>query len=69
MFVCLCQAVSDSTIRAVIRSGARTVEAVGIASAAGTKCGKCRGMIATMIGREHEVLVGPGGPGSGESTR
>jgi hypothetical protein len=26
-------------------------------------------MIATMIGREHEVLVGPGGPGSGESTR
>jgi bacterioferritin-associated ferredoxin len=69
MFVCLCRAVSDSAIRAAIRAGANTVDAVGAACAAGTKCGKCRIMIETMIRHEHEVLIGPAGPGERGVTR
>ena len=66
MFVCLCRAVSDSTIRAAIRAGADSEDAVAAACGAGPNCGKCRPMIATMIEREHELLIGQRAPGAGE---
>jgi len=61
MFVCLCCAVSDTTIRHAIRSGARNTDAVGDACGAGTQCGKCRTMIEVMIMHETERLVRPTG--------
>lgn len=61
MFVCLCHAVSDRTIRDAIRAGARTVEAVGEACRAGTQCGKCRTAIEIMLLGREQVLVGPTG--------
>jgi len=56
MYVCLCRAVSDTTIVDAIRGGATTVEAVGQACAAGTNCGKCRTSIEFMILREQELV-------------
>jgi len=56
MYVCLCRAVSETTIVDTIRGGATTVEAVGQACAAGTNCGKCRTSIEFMILREQELV-------------
>ncbi|GMU79205.1 MAG: hypothetical protein AMXMBFR46_19980 [Acidimicrobiia bacterium] len=70
MFVCLCEAVSDTVIRDAIRSGAQTVEAVGRACKAGTSCGKCRTTIEWMIVREMQrdaLVTGPSGRTSEES--
>lgn len=69
MFVCLCGAVSDTTIRGAIRAGASTVEEVGDACMAGTQCGKCRTTIEMMLLWESEQLVGPGGRGTEEAGR
>jgi bacterioferritin-associated ferredoxin len=56
MYVCLCRAVSDTTIVDAIRDGANTVDAVGRACNAGTQCGKCRTTIEFMILREQEMV-------------
>jgi len=56
MYVCLCRAVSETTIVDAIRGGATSVEAVGQACAAGTNCGKCRTSIEFMILREQELV-------------
>ena len=47
--VCVCHAVGANAIRAAILGGARTVDGVGEACAAGTNCGSCRPEIAAMI--------------------
>ncbi len=52
MIVCLCRVVTDRTVRESIRGGARTVEEVGASCRAGTSCGACRPMIASMIHEE-----------------
>ena len=41
MYVCICHAVSDAHLDAVIASGARTEDEVGEACYAGTGCGNC----------------------------
>ena len=57
MYVCLCKAVNDRTIRSCIKGGARSVHDVGRACGAGTDCGSCRGMIREML--EDEVDEAP----------
>ena len=49
MIVCLCLAVSDRTIEAVLAKGASSVEAVGAACGAGTECGSCQPALQRMI--------------------
>lgn len=49
MYVCLCKGVSDRTVLATIRAGARTVNDVSKRCGAGTDCGACRGTIRDMI--------------------
>lgn len=49
MIVCLCRAVSDRAIRAARDGGARTLQAIGDATGAGTCCGCCRGTIAGIL--------------------
>jgi bacterioferritin-associated ferredoxin len=49
MIVCLCRAVQERTVRAVIAQGTRTVEAVGAICGAGTDCGACCPMLTAMI--------------------
>jgi len=49
MIVCLCKAVSSSTVRRVIDEGALTTDEVGRACGAGTDCGGCRGAIDDLL--------------------
>jgi bacterioferritin-associated ferredoxin len=49
MFVCVCKAVTDKEVEAVIDGGAITVDEVTAKCQAGGDCGACRGMIEDMI--------------------
>jgi bacterioferritin-associated ferredoxin len=49
VWICLCEAVTSATIRDVISSGARTLEDVEAACAAGTVCGKCKRNIHLLL--------------------
>ena len=49
MWVCLCEAVTSTTIREAIEAGAGSVNEVGKECGAGTVCGKCKRTIAVMV--------------------
>jgi bacterioferritin-associated ferredoxin len=49
VIVCCCRAVSDRAIRVARDAGASTVEAIGVATGAGTCCGCCKGTIARLL--------------------
>ena len=53
MIVCICRRVSENTIRAAIRDGAETIDAVGSACRAGTGCGACHETICEMIAEQQ----------------
>lgn len=59
MYVCICARVRECEVRAAIRRGARSEDAVGDACGAGTRCGMCVGRIEELIGEEPpaEALV------------
>lgn len=57
MIVCVCKGVACSKIRALLRDGVDSVEAVGEACGAGTDCGSCRDMIEEMIDEELPVTA------------
>ncbi|HET8659000.1 MAG TPA: (2Fe-2S)-binding protein [Micromonosporaceae bacterium] len=52
MYVCVCNRVRDCEVRAAIRCGARSEEAVGTACGAGTGCGSCLERIGDLIDEE-----------------
>lgn len=54
--VCACHGVGRNTIRAAVRGGAESLDAVGAATRAGTNCGACRSEIATLIRTETAVV-------------
>jgi bacterioferritin-associated ferredoxin len=56
MFVCVCRAVSDETVRTAIQAGAKSVEAVTAACCAGDDCGACHAMIEDMIEETHGTV-------------
>ncbi len=49
MYVCICRAVTEETVRAAIQDGAQSVEAVTAACCAGDDCGSCHQVIEDMI--------------------
>lgn len=49
MYVCICRAVTEESVRAAIEGGAETVEAVTAACCAGDDCGACHDVIEDMI--------------------
>jgi bacterioferritin-associated ferredoxin len=49
MFVCICEAVTDTEIGAAMDAGAETVSAVAGATRAGKTCGTCHDHIETML--------------------
>lgn len=51
MYICICKAVSDRTIKGIIQSGARSVDDVGRVCGAGTHCGGCRHAVQELISR------------------
>lgn len=59
MIVCHCRAVSDRAIRASVREGAATLEAVSECTGAAQCCGGCEPMVAEII--EEELAARPEG--------
>jgi len=59
LYVCICARVRECEVRAAIRCGARSEEAVGDLCGAGTSCGTCLDHVADLIGQESagETLV------------
>lgn len=49
MYVCVCLAVTDTTVREAIQSGCHNRSAVTRACGAGGDCGACHGMIESMV--------------------
>jgi len=64
VFVCICRAVSSTTVRAVIADGARTVKQVAEASGASQDCGRCVVHVRALLEERH----GPRGRGRLEVT-
>ena len=54
MIVCHCQRVSDRAIRAAVRLGAGTEEAVAEACGAGSCCGGCVPVVSEILWEERE---------------
>ena len=52
MIVCHCRAVSDRTIRACVRTGATSAEAISELTGAGGCCGGCEPAILDLIDEE-----------------
>ena len=50
--VCVCHGIGTNDIRAAVCAGARSVAAIGAATAAGTNCGSCRPAIARLLRAE-----------------
>lgn len=57
MIVCVCHGVSDRHIKAAIRDGATTVEALGAELGVATGCGCCREACGDLIA-EHACQRG-----------
>jgi bacterioferritin-associated ferredoxin len=49
MIVCHCQVVNDRRIRREVEQGACSVDEVGAACGAGTRCGSCRPTISVLL--------------------
>jgi bacterioferritin-associated ferredoxin len=49
MFVCICRAVTEDSVREAIRDGASSVSEVESACRAGGDCGACRGTIENIL--------------------
>ncbi len=53
MFVCVCRAVTQQEVKAVIDGGARSVDEVTRACCAGDDCGACHEKIEELIEERH----------------
>jgi bacterioferritin-associated ferredoxin len=62
MIVCHCQAVSERTIRAAVRNGARCRRSVARACSAGRSCGGCTLAIDEIVRSEVEKLDAQAAP-------
>lgn len=49
MYACICTAVTVDEVDRAIDAGARTIEAVGACTTAGTTCGSCHDTLAERI--------------------
>ena len=49
MYICLCRAVTESEVRAVVAEGAADTEQVIERSGAGTGCGGCRSALRDLL--------------------
>jgi bacterioferritin-associated ferredoxin len=56
MYVCLCEGVTDRTIRKAIRRGATTLDELGRSCGAGTGCGGCWETLQELIAHPERPL-------------
>jgi bacterioferritin-associated ferredoxin len=57
MLVCHCRCVFEREVRAVVRSGAQTLEEVSVTCGAGAGCGGCQHLIEEIIEAERPVCM------------
>ena len=57
MLVCHCHALTDRDIRRAVRSGAHTLDEVGMHCGAGTGCGGCREAVQDIVACEKRRLT------------
>jgi bacterioferritin-associated ferredoxin len=57
MYVCICSRVRECELRAAIRAGARTEDAVGDVCGAGTGCGTCLDRIGDLLDEEPGLVL------------
>ncbi len=57
--ICNCHKVSQSSIREAIAAGADSVEALGVATKAGTGCGSCKNELAQLLPRPVKAVLPP----------
>jgi nitrite reductase (NADH) large subunit len=55
--ICNCHKVCQSAIREAIAAGADSVEAVGVATKAGTGCGSCKSELAQLLPRTPKPVL------------
>jgi bacterioferritin-associated ferredoxin len=53
MYVCICFAVSSTTVREVVANGARTVRQVAEACGASRDCGRCVTHVRALLEEHH----------------
>jgi bacterioferritin-associated ferredoxin len=53
MYICICRAVSSTTVRALVAEGARTVRQVADACGASTDCGRCVAHVRALLEERH----------------
>lgn len=49
MYICICNAVTDSAIKAAVRDGVRSMSDLSLKTGCSTQCGRC-------VGRAREVM-------------
>jgi len=49
MYICVCNAVTDSDIRAAVGSGVRNMKQLGKATGCGSACGCCKEMATDVL--------------------
>lgn len=64
MIICVCQGISDRTLKGAIREGCRSVRALRRATGAGDVCGNCACDLRRMVGETQDVpmMSAIGGP-------
>ncbi|MFK4132375.1 (2Fe-2S)-binding protein [Pseudomonas luteola] len=57
MFICLCRAVSDRSIKSAIEQGCRSIKDIRSATGAASQCCKCVGEIQAILAEHDENSV------------
>lgn len=55
MIACHCHVVSDRTVMDAVATGAASIEAIGDACAAGSRCGGCHPVLDTLLSAARAV--------------
>ncbi|MBE9548262.1 MAG: (2Fe-2S)-binding protein [Proteobacteria bacterium] len=57
MYICICNAVNESTIKAAIAKGATTLRELSAATGVATTCGKCAGEAMRILQQAGETTL------------
>lgn len=57
MYICICNAVNESTIKAAIAEGATTLRELSAATGVATTCGKCAGEAMRILQQAGETTL------------
>jgi len=62
MYVCICQAVTDSAIRQAVAEGARSFHDLSFRTGCGTQCGSCRELAREVMDEALDRSYAPAPP-------